>query len=67
MLDLDFSEDSQADVDLNVVMASNGDFLELQGTAEGAPFSRHQLNTLLDVAETGLKDLHAIQKAFLVK
>ncbi len=65
LLDLDYSEDSRADIDLNVVMAADGRFLELQGTAEGAPFSRQQLNTMLDVAEPGLKDLHAIQKAFL--
>ena len=44
LLDLDYSEDSQADVDLNVVMNGEGHLLELQGTAEGAPFSRDQLN-----------------------
>ena len=44
LLDLDYSEDSRAEVDLNVVMASDGKLLEIQGTAEGAPFSRHQLN-----------------------
>jgi ribonuclease PH len=57
LLDLDYSEDSQADVDLNVVMNGEGHLLELQGTAEGAPFSRHQLNDLLDLAEPGLKQI----------
>ena len=57
LLDLDYSEDSQADVDLNVVMNGAGHLLELQGTAEGAPFSRQQLNGLLDLAEPGLKQI----------
>ena len=61
LLDLDYSEDSRADVDLNVVMNNSGDLLELQGTAEGAPFSRQQLNSLLDLAEPGLKQLMAAQ------
>ena len=61
LLDLDYSEDSRADVDLNVVMNNAGDLLELQGTAEGAPFSRQQLNSLLDLAEPGLKQLMAAQ------
>ena len=60
-LDLDYSEDSRADVDLNVVMASDGQLLEIQGTAEGAPFSRAQLNQLLDLAEPGLNDLMSAQ------
>ena len=57
LLDLDYSEDSRAEVDLNVVMASDGKLLEIQGTAEGAPFSRQQLNGLLDLAEPGLIQL----------
>ncbi len=61
LLDLDYSEDSRADVDLNVVMAADGNLLELQGTAEGAPFSRAQLNELLDLAEPGLQQLHNAQ------
>ena len=61
LLDLDYSEDSRADVDLNVVMNNAGDLLELQGTAEGAPFSRQQLNSLLDLAEPGLRQLMAAQ------
>ncbi len=65
LLDLDYSEDSCADVDLNVVMAADGRLLELQGTAEGSPFSREQLNDLLDLAEPGLKQLHAAQLSAL--
>ncbi len=61
LLDLDYSEDSRADVDLNVVMDDAGRFLELQGNAERAPFSRHNLNTLLDLAEPGLQGLHVAQ------
>ncbi len=65
LLDLDYSEDSHADVDLNVVMNGNGQLLELQGTAEGAPFSRKQLNELLDLAEPGLRQLMEHQRRAL--
>ena len=65
LLDLDYSEDSRADVDLNVVMAANDSLLELQGTAERAPFNRTQLNKMLDLAEGGLQQLHASQRAHL--
>lgn len=65
LLDLDYSEDSCADVDLNVVMAADGRLLELQGTAEGTPFSREQLNAMLDLAEPGLRQLHAAQLSAL--
>ena len=61
LLDLDYSEDSQADVDLNVVASGDGSLLEIQGTAEGAPFSRGQLNVLLDLAQPGLDALLAAQ------
>ena len=61
LLDLDYSEDSRAEVDLNVVMNDQGQLLEVQGTAEGAPFSRAQLNQLLDLAETGLMQLRHSQ------
>ncbi len=66
-LDLDYSEDSTADVDLNVVMDSCGRFLELQGTAEGKPFSHVELNNLLGVAEPGIKQLLAAQLSALQK
>ena len=65
LLDLDYSEDSRAEVDLNVVQTDDGRLLEIQGTAEGAPFSRHQLDALLDVAEPGLKTLMAAQRRAL--
>ncbi|MBM5806765.1 MAG: ribonuclease PH [Cyanobacteria bacterium M_surface_10_m2_179] len=61
LLDLDYSEDSRAEVDLNVVMNDRGELLEVQGTAEGAPFSRTQLNQLLDLAEPGLVQLRQSQ------
>ncbi len=61
LLDLDYSEDSKADVDLNVVMDSKGRLLEIQGTAEGASFSRNELDSLLDLAQSGIKKLHASQ------
>jgi ribonuclease PH len=68
LLDLDYSEDSRAEVDLNVVMNSQGQLLEVQGTAEGAPFSRQQLNQLLDLADEGLhllrhSQLQALEQA----
>ena len=65
LLDLDYSEDSRAEVDLNLVQASDGRLLEIQGTAEGAPFSRGQLNDLLDLAEPGLSALMQSQQEAL--
>ena len=64
-LDLDYALDLAADVDLNVVMTGDGKFVEVQGTAEGDPFSRQELNTMLDVAAGGIEDLVAQQKAAL--
>lgn len=63
LLDLDYSEDSHAEVDANVVMTDAGEFIEVQGTAEGKPFSRARLNELLDLAEKGIRELHAMQMA----
>jgi ribonuclease PH len=54
MLDLDYSEDVRAETDMNVVMTSSGRFVEVQGTAEGAPFSREELDELLSLAEHGI-------------
>ena len=51
VLDLDYAEDSQCDTDMNVVMTGGGGFVEVQGTAEGAPFSRAEMNALLDLAQ----------------
>jgi len=65
LLDLDYSEDSRAEVDLNVVMDGQMQLLEIQGTAEGAPFSRTQLGALLDLAETGLQQLLESQRQAL--
>ena len=65
VLDLDYPEDSKAETDMNVVMGSNGGFIEVQGTAEAAPFARAQLNAMLDLAEKGIGELFEEQsKAF---
>ena len=65
VLDLDYAEDSACDTDMNVVMTGRGGFVELQGTAEGAPFSRAQFDALLWLAEVGIRDLlNAQLKAF---
>ena len=63
LLDLEYSEDSKADVDANVVMTDAGEFIEVQGTAEGQPFSRERLTELLDLAEKGIRELHALQRS----
>ncbi len=65
LLDLPYEEDSQADVDLNVAMTASGSLVELQGTAEGATFDRKQLNQMLDLAEKGIGELVAAQRAAL--
>jgi ribonuclease PH len=57
LLDLDYSEDSRAETDMNVVMTSSGRFVEVQGTAEGAPFSRTELDDLLGLAEHGIAQI----------
>ncbi len=62
MLDLDYPEDSDCDTDMNVVMTGSGGFVEVQGTAEGAAFSREELNSLLGLAESGIARLVALQK-----
>ena len=61
VLDLDYAEDSQAETDMNVVMNSGGAFVELQGTAEGHAFRRHELDALLDLAAGGLSRIFALQ------
>ncbi|MCX5542224.1 ribonuclease PH [Paraburkholderia sp. CNPSo 3076] len=65
VLDLDYDEDSQCDTDMNVVMTGSGGMVEVQGTAEGAPFSRKELNALLDLAQSGIRSLIEKQKAAL--
>ena len=61
MLDLDYSEDSNCDTDMNVVMTGKGGFVEIQGTAEGVPFSMEELNALLDLAKKGIRELTLLQ------
>jgi ribonuclease PH len=61
-LDLDYEKDVGAEVDLNVVMSGRGLLIEVQGTAEGAPFSRDDLNGLLDLAGEGIVELHDLQR-----
>ena len=63
MLDLAYEEDSQADVDMNVVKTGDGRFIEVQGTAEGPPFERSELDALLGLADSGIQQLIEIQKA----
>jgi ribonuclease PH len=65
MLDLCYSEDSTADTDMNVVMSGTGQFIEVQGTAEGTPFDRETLNLLLDLAGGGCATLTELQAAAL--
>ena len=65
VLDLDYAEDSNCDTDMNVVMTGSGGFVEVQGTAEGAPFSRAEMDALLGLAEKGIRELVALQKAAL--
>ena len=65
LLDLEYTEDSACDTDMNVVMTADGNFVEVQGTAEGAPFSRDQMNALLALAEKGIGELIAMQQAAL--
>lgn len=65
VLDLDYPEDSTAETDLNVVMTDAGGFIEVQGTAEGAPFGSEQLNAMLGLAEKGVRELFALQQAAL--
>ncbi len=65
VLDLDYPEDSDCDTDMNVIMTGSGGLVEVQGTAEGEPFSRAQMNALLDLAEAGIRRLIAAQETAL--
>ena len=65
VLDLDYAEDARCDTDLNVVMTGGGGLVEVQGTAEGRPFTRAQLNAMLELAERGIRELVAAQRAAL--
>ena len=65
LLDLEYTEDAACDTDMNVVMTSAGHYVEVQGTAEGKPFTRDQMNALLGLAEKGVRELIALQQASL--
>ena len=65
LLDLCYAEDSAAEVDMNVVMSSDGSLIEVQGTAEGKTFSRAELNEMLDLAEKGINEIFELQKSLL--
>jgi len=67
VLDLPYIEDSNAEVDMNVVMTSLGGFVEVQGTAEGAPYSRDDLDTMLKLAEGGITELIALQREMVAE
>ncbi len=67
VLDLDYAEDSSCDTDMNVVMTGKGGFIEVQGTAEGASFSKEELDALLGLADKGIKKLVALQKKSLAQ
>ncbi|MDC7704693.1 ribonuclease PH [Vogesella indigofera] len=65
LLDLDYEEDSGCETDMNVVMTGDGHYVEVQGTAEGVPFSREEMNALLQLAEKGIAELVALQREAL--
>ena len=64
-LDLDYLEDSTAEVDMNVVMTGAGKYIEVQGTAEGAAFSRGELDGMLDLAEHGISQIFDLQRELI--
>ncbi|GAB0147769.1 MULTISPECIES: ribonuclease PH [Marichromatium] len=65
VLDLDYAEDSKAETDMNLVMDADGRFIEIQGTAEGVPFARAELDALLALGEAGIREIQAAQRAVL--
>lgn len=65
VLDLDYAEDSKAETDMNIVMTNAGEFIEVQGTAEGVAFTREQMNTMLDYAHKGINELIDLQNQAL--
>ena len=67
VLDLDYPEDSSCDTDMNVVMTGAGGIVEIQGTAEGEPFTRDQMGRLVDLAEAGIRQLIAAQTSVLTE
>ena len=67
MLDLPYEEDSTAEVDMNIVCTGDGRLIEVQGTAEGEPFDRAQLDALLDLGQAGCADLAKLQAEALAR
>jgi len=67
MLDLEYTEDSNADTDMNVIMTEDGEFIEIQGTAEAAPFNDSELQEMLALARKGIAELVGIQRAALAE
>ncbi|HEX7998425.1 MAG TPA: ribonuclease PH [Pyrinomonadaceae bacterium] len=67
LLDLKYDEDSRAEVDMNVICTGDGRFIEVQGTAEGAPFSREEMDALLALAQRGIEQLLIVQRAALAE
>ncbi len=65
MVDLDYKEDSQADTDMNLVMTGSGEFIEVQGSAEGAPFKREQLDTMLEQGQGAIEHIFGLQNEVL--
>ena len=65
LLDLNYEEDSEADTDLNIVMTENGGLIEIQGTAEQNPFTKKQLDEMVEMASKGIKEIIKIQKLCL--
>ena len=65
IVDLDYQEDSNAETDMNVIMTEQGDFIELQGTAEGKPFKMHELNSMLELSQQSIKQLILMQRQAL--
>jgi ribonuclease PH len=67
LLDLEYTEDSACDTDMNVVMTGRGGFVEVQGTAEGAAFSRDEMSAMLSLADKGIRELLELQQAALAR
>ena len=65
LIDLDYDEDSNCDTDMNIVMTEQGKFVEIQGTAEGEPFTKDEMNNIIQFAEQGIAELIQIQKNVL--
>jgi len=67
VLDLDYAEDSKAETDMNVVMTADGGFIEVQGTAEGAPYTEEQMAAMLALARQGIAEITELQNAALAE